>query len=356
MKILIFTQKVDREDPVLGFFQRWIEVFAERFEKVTVVCLEKGEHTLPDDICVLSLGKEEKASRWQYIRRFYRYIWQYRKDYDVVFVHMNVEYMLLGGLFWRLWGKKSALWFAHKKGTWLRVVALWFSHRVFSISKESFVNHKSKKFRAMGHGIDTNVFRPVAALMDESCFDVVTVGRLSPVKRCEVAIAAVAAVAEKRGKDSIRLTFIGDAGTPAQEKYVTGLRQQAEEAGITDRVVFAGSLSNHKILPKLCASDAFVSMQQIGGVGKATLEAMAATVPTIVCTPALNTYLGEAKEYCVYDGGEKDLAARLMMWMDIDSDKKQQYKTLMREIVVNHNNLHVLVGRIAKEFEEVCAG
>jgi len=43
MKLLIVTQKVDINDDVLGFFHDWIKEFAKNCEKVTVICLGKGE-------------------------------------------------------------------------------------------------------------------------------------------------------------------------------------------------------------------------------------------------------------------------------------------------------------------------
>ena len=77
MKLLIITQKVDDHDDVLGFFVRWIEEFAKYVEKVTVVCLQKGTYYLPDNVTVLSLGKEYPANiceikTFRYIERFYR--------------------------------------------------------------------------------------------------------------------------------------------------------------------------------------------------------------------------------------------------------------------------------------------
>ena len=46
-KLLIITQKVDKNDQLLGFFIDWIIRFAQKFDKVTVLCLEKGEFILP---------------------------------------------------------------------------------------------------------------------------------------------------------------------------------------------------------------------------------------------------------------------------------------------------------------------
>ena len=106
MRLLIITQKVDKNDPILGFFHRWIEEFAKHCESVIVICLQKGEYNLPQNVKVLSLGKESKHSNIRYIVCFYMYLWQERNNYDSVFVHMNQEYVILGACFWKLWYKK----------------------------------------------------------------------------------------------------------------------------------------------------------------------------------------------------------------------------------------------------------
>src|ERR1700733_6884068 len=118
MKLLILTQKIDKDDGVLGFFHGWVKEFSSHFDQVTVICLGKGEYSLPPNVQVFSLGKEKESggSKLFYIFNFYKYIWQERNNYDAVFVHMNQEYVLLGGLFWKLLGKKVFLWRNHPKG------------------------------------------------------------------------------------------------------------------------------------------------------------------------------------------------------------------------------------------------
>ena len=106
MNLLIITQKVDKNDAILGFFHRWIEEFSKNVESVVVICLYKGSYSLPENVKVLSLGKEFKQSRTKYLFRFYKFIWQERNNYDNVFVHMNQVYVLLGGLVWKMFKNK----------------------------------------------------------------------------------------------------------------------------------------------------------------------------------------------------------------------------------------------------------
>ena len=106
MRLLVCTQKIDRNDPVLGFFHRWIEEFSKHYESLVVICLEKGEYVLPKNVKVLSLGKEKNklttnyllltTAKLKYVWNFYKCIFKFRRDYDAVFVHMNQEYVILG--------------------------------------------------------------------------------------------------------------------------------------------------------------------------------------------------------------------------------------------------------------------
>ena len=126
MNLLIITQRVDKNDAMLGFFHDWLNEFAKHCAKITVVALEVRDYELPANMEVLSLGKDRLSKgthptgilrrmslQLGYVLRFYYYIFSRQSSYTHVFVHMNPVYCALGGPFWRLWGKRSrALVFA----------------------------------------------------------------------------------------------------------------------------------------------------------------------------------------------------------------------------------------------------
>ena len=85
MRLLICTQAVDLDDPVLSFFHRWLVEFSKHCESVHVICLREGRHELPPNVFIHSLGKESGRSQVKYVARFYRYIFRYRNEYDAVF-------------------------------------------------------------------------------------------------------------------------------------------------------------------------------------------------------------------------------------------------------------------------------
>ena len=176
MRLLIITQKIDQTDPILGFFHTWVVELAKRFENIVVICLQKGEFDLPSNVKVFSLGKEKKnelriknyklwIKKFGYIFNFYEFIWAERDNYDAVFVHMNQEYVLLGGLFWQIWGKKVFMWRNHPKGNILTRIAVYFSDKVFYTAPNSYTARFNKSVK-MPVGVDTSVFNTESRIMN----------------------------------------------------------------------------------------------------------------------------------------------------------------------------------------------
>lgn len=269
MRLLIVTQAVDEGDSDLGFFVRWIEEFAKRTEHVEVICLREGKHAFPANVHVHSLGKEKSVSRIKYILYFYAYIWHLRNDYDVVFVHMNPEYVVLGSLFWRLWHKRIALWYTHKSVNLKLRTAAAFADIIFTASKESF-RIRNKKVHAMGHGIDTDFFSPDTNIVRGDWM--LSVGRLMKSKRHDLAIRK--AVEEGR---ELRIAGEGPERQP--------LEALGHELGAT--VHFLGGLTQIELRDEYRRASYLVHTSETGSLDKVVLEALACGLPVRTHNPAL---------------------------------------------------------------------
>lgn len=357
MKLLIVTQVVDAADDLLGAFHRWIFRFSEVFESVEVVCLRKGTYDLPKNVRVHSLGKEEGPSRRKYLTRFFRFVFGLRKDYDAVFVHMNPEYVVLAGIPWRLMGKTVFFWYAHKHGSWLRLVARALAHRVVSVSKESFVGSDATNFLPVGHGIDPDVFVCPAEAKSErpQAKEILSIGRLSPVKNYDQLLDAAHLLRTKYGRSDFTIRLVGAPTGPADEKYVEGLKRKIAEYGMTDVVSFPGPMANKDIVPVLCRAAVFVGMQGAGGAGKSFLEAMSCGVPTVVSTPVFNDLYGEWLPYLYFDGTAEDFALKLDRCLSLSDAERTRMSAALRDIVVRNHNLKNLVRRLKAEYESLRA-
>lgn len=342
MKLLICTQAVDRDDPVLGFFHRWIEEFAAHAEQVTVVCLREGTHALPANVTVCSLGKECGGDRFSYIRRFLGYCWQYRREYDTVFVHMNAEYVVLGGLLWRLLGKRVALWYAHGSVSRMLRIATALAHTVLT-STESGFRLPSEKKRVVGQGIDTERFHACAAPYAGGQIRLISVGRISPIKHYETLIRAVAALAG-RGVD-VSAGIIGGVGAPGQEEYFARLRTLVADLRVEGRVSFLGAISNAEISIHLCRAHLFVNPSETGSLDKAGLEAMAAGLAVLTCNEAFADVLGEYRERLMFPKGDHEaLAERIREF--VDAPDRAEIVAALRERVAREHSVTQLIPRI----------
>jgi glycosyltransferase involved in cell wall biosynthesis len=353
MRLLIVTQIVDSHDDVLGAFHQWIRRFAEVFESVEVICLKQGEYALPSNVRVHSLGKEARRSRWQYLWRFYKYLFGLRRDYDAVFVHMNPVYVVLGGVFWKLMGKRVLLWFAHKGGSSLRLAALWIGDGVVSVSKESFVGSDSKRFLAVGHGVDPDVFTCSAPAPATDRKIILSIGRMSPVKEYDLLIDATRLLHEQYGRRDVVTQLVGGPLTDADVAYVTRLKAKIASYGLDDAFEWVGPVPNKDVLPYLCGASVFVAMQRGGGAGKSFLESMSCGIPTLVCTPVFNRDLGEWLPYLFYEWSPEDLAAKVDKCLSLSAEARARMGQTLRAIVVEHHNLKTLVRRVKDEYERL---
>ncbi|MBD3311245.1 MAG: glycosyltransferase [Candidatus Magasanikbacteria bacterium] len=347
MKLLILTQKVDANDHgVLGFFHGWLKEFAKDCENVIVVCLEKGEFDLPENVKVLSLGKETWESKIKYLYRFYKYIIKYRKDYDAVFVHMNQIYVILGALLWKAWKKKIGLWYAHGATPFSLKVAEKLTDMIFTPSKKSF-RVKSKKLNVVGHGIDMNKYQLKSHNKKSELCEILTVGRISPIKDYETLIRAMEKLSKKeRYKHKIILRIVGSPITEEQKKYFDKIKKKVREKGLSDIIKFTGGVSCKDIHSVYKESDIFIHMSQTGSLDKAMLEAMATGLTVLSCNDAAREVFGENNCDLLYNMADYEDLAEKMQYIIDNQDRDGDLGESLRQIVEKKHNLINVIRRI----------
>ncbi len=343
MKLLIITQKVDREDSVLGFFHRWIEEFSKHAESVIVICLYKGVYSLPPNVKVLSLGKEELESRIQYVTRFYSYIWKERKNYDSVFVHMNQEYVLLGGFLWRIIGKKIFFWRNHPLGTLLTDIAVLFSRRTFSTSQFSYTT-KFKKNSIMPAGIEVDMFKKdsgVVAKVNSLCF----VGRISPIKKVECFLQALLLLHE--AGVSFKATIVG-GHTKQDEEYYEQILRLSKPLLESSLLTFLPSV-RHDALPAIYNEHMiFVNLTETGSFDKTILEAMASQSVVITANESFRGVLGD--NYLVDNVSAEEVAKKIQHAFSVGDGG--EYSKQLRQFVVEKHSLQMLVDNLAGQLSK----
>jgi len=345
MRLLIVTQSIDINNPLMGFFTRWVEEFSKYFEKVIVICLERGEYQLPKNVKVLSLGKEKhigNSRKWHIIRRleylyyFYKYIFKERNNYDKVFVHMNQEYVILGGLFWKFFKKKIFLWRNHPFGNFLTDLAVFLSSKVFCTSLNSYTA-KFKKTVIMPVGVDTEIFKRdknISAIENSILY----LGRISPIKNIDVLIEAVK-ILDREGIDFI-LNIVGGAKEKDKE-YFEKIKKLSKDLEDKGKIKFLGEIPNYKTPEIYNQHEVFVNLTPSGSLDKAIFEAMSCGC-IVLCS---NNYFlnSPIRNFIFKEKDVKDLSLKLKTALNLSYVEKEKIFKDSEEFVFKKHSLKRLM-------------
>ncbi len=327
MKLLIVTQAVDLDHPVLGFFHRWLEEFLVQGTVLTVLAQQVGRTALPVGVRLESLGKELGLGRAAQILRFWRLIIARRGDYDAVLVHMTPVWVVLGAPVWALLGKRVFLWYEVRRGGRMLRLAEMIVRRIFSATAEG-MPWVSAKQEVVGHGIDTTQFAPGGT---REAGLVVAVGRVTPVKHFPLIVETFAAL-----PGSLRLRIVGDAFTVSDQHEKQRVLATAAATQVADRLEI-GFLP-HTELPAILARASLSLHACQGGLDKAVLEAMAAGCPIVSTSEAAATVLPESGRATA-----ATLAAKATALLTLTEPEREALSAELRKTVVLHHSLPRLV-------------
>lgn len=334
MKLLLITQKVDRDDPILGFFHRWIEEFAARTEALTVLGQSLGKHHLPG-VTAESLGKERGISRPRQILRFWTLLWRHRRSYDAVLVHMTPIWAVLGAPLFLVLRKRVFLWYeARGGGIWLKL-SPFIARKIFSASKGG-MPFATPKNVIVGHGIDTAAFRPGKDDVRDP-HALITVGRITASKRLHLLVDALAAVPAPA-----TLTIVGAPVTASDQATVAELKAQIQRLGLHHRVLMQ-TVPNPSLVPLLRKATVFLHASATA-LDKAVLEAMACECPVVSCAAAVTPMLPPPCR-----AREGSLCAVILAMLGLPSGKRAAIGKELRAIVERDHALPRLIDRLVAE-------
>lgn len=344
MKLLVLTQKVDSDDDVLGFFHDWLIKLSDRFESIVVICLNKGKYSLPANVKVFSLGKENGQSKIKYILNFYKYIFGERNNYDKVFVHMNQEYVLLGGIFWKLFKKKVFFWRNHPNGGIFTRLAIMISDKVFCTSKFSYTAKFSKTI-VMPVGIDTDKFTPSQNIDIYDERKILYLGRISPIKRLEVLINA-----SNKFDEGTEVHIYGNPSSGSR-KYYESLKELSKKNKA--KCIFFDGIKNGEVIDVYRLYPYSVNMTVDGSLDKTIFEHMACGGVVLCSNESVASMLDDGdRELLIFRSGSvDDLSLKLDKVFDLNKDIKIELGLRLRRLVVERHSLERLISSLYESFE-----
>lgn len=331
MRLLIVTQAIDLDDPILGFFSGWVTEF-QKHCSVSVIAQRVGRHTLSAP--VFSLKKNTGASIPSQIVRFVGFLFRHWKNYDAILVHMTPVWVLFAWPLCSICRKPLYLWYeARGQSVWLRI-ALRVVRRVFSASTWG-MPLQTQRSVIVGHGIDCAAW--VLPRTDVDPYHLCTVGRITRSKRLEILLEALALLPQ-----NYHLTFVGAPITTEDRHYEQELQVLIERLHLQNRV--HSETIAHARLPEFLAHVGAFVHASTSGLDKALLEAMAAGCPAISCGIAR----GVLPERCQATDSAT-LVERVRAITALSSDAREMLSQELRSIIEREHGIAQLITRLCAE-------
>lgn len=337
LRLLWFNLVTDADAPVQGFATNWINAIAPHCQYIDVITMQAGRIDVAKNVRVFSLGKERGHSEPYRAVVFYRILFNLLRErhYDACFAHMQPLFTVMGGPLLKLYKVPITLWYTHKSVTPKLRQAERMAHRVVTASPESF-RLASDKVRVVGHGIDTDFFAPTAERQNGK-FTILSVSRLSPVKRLEHIIEAAHRLAQDNHDFCLRI--VGNV-YPHDEAYAHLLYSMVENLHLEDKVEFAGEVPHHGIAQEYQHANVMVNMSNTGSVDKAVLEAMACGVPVITANEAFEPILAHwGQQLLTPMDAPEVLAERIRRVAAMTEEERTRLGHDLRELVVQEHGL-----------------
>lgn len=338
MKILIFTQTVDKQDPILGFFHDWIGALSLSFESVEVICLSKGEFNLPNNVTVYSLGKERGVSKFGYVINLYKYLYLISGSYDAVFVHMNQEYVILSGIYWKIKKIPVYFWRNHPHGNIFTYIAVFLSTKVFCTAPNSFTA-RFKKTNIMPVGYNSDLLRPTLGIVRKK-YSVLMLGRVSPVKNIDLGIKAISYLI--RSGVQVSLSIVG---SPTQKDvgYYNGLKKMVEDLDLSTIITFKDEVAKNKTPEIFSSHEVFLNLTD--SFDKTIVESTACGAIPLVSNKTLSCFL---PTICVTENSVQSIANSIEKILD-----PQQQIKIQKDLVqfAKSQSLGTLISKLTLELK-----
>jgi D-inositol-3-phosphate glycosyltransferase len=155
------------------------------------------------------------------------------------------------------------------------------------------------------------------------CRIVLFVGRLQPLKAADVAIDAVASIANRAVVEA-RLVIVGGPSGPFGEQELTALHERAADLGIADRVAFVPPQRHERLSTYYRAADVCVVPSRSESFGLVGLEAAACGTPVVAsAVGGLTTLVEHQSTGFLVEGREPVQFARYVERLLVDRDLRR---------------------------------
>jgi glycosyltransferase involved in cell wall biosynthesis len=177
------------------------------------------------------------------------------------------------------------------------------------------------------------------------------VGRLSPIKRCDILIQAIQETISTGTRD-ISFTIVGGLERSDALEYETYLKQLVSDGKLDSIITFRGPVPFHAVPPIYREADLFLHACNNGGIDKAVLEAMSSGCVVLSSNPAFQTIFGELADLLLVPENDPiQFAAHIKKIRALPLEERRAMGSRLRQIVLDNHSLKRLTAQLVQELQ-----
>ncbi len=338
-RVVFVTQAFAPGETLLGVTADWVRALGERFAGVDVVAQRApgAPSLLPRTrvpLRVASMGKDRGAGRVAQAISVIASLARAARHARAIIVHMVPAYAILAAPVARLARVPVVLWYAHGTAGRALRLAMPVVDRVVTPTRDSFPMAGAgiePKVRVTGHGINVARYAPGDPPLRGL---VLSAGRLSPVKRHELAVEAVAG-----GPAWSRLVIAGGPLHAGDTSYRDRLGAAAAASGASGRVDLAGDVAYEAMPATYRRAWVLAHASRTGSLDKVVLEAAACGTLVVSSAPSSRTVLDAVPGLSVPDGDDEAFVAHVREVLGWTAGRRAAAGAALREAVIAGHSL-----------------
>jgi len=263
---------------------------------------------------------------------------------------MNPEYVVLGGLFWKIIHKKVCLWFVHKStNLYLRIANIFVKH-IFTSSKESYNINSSKKIY-MNHGVDTSLFF-YKNREKNLIFKILLVGRITPIKNQKLLIQAIYLLKKDLHFDNFILDIVGNPIYEKDKQYLLEVKEMINIFNLDKHINFLNNCKINEVPGVYNSHDLSINLCPTGGMDKVVLESLACGTPVIVFNKAFSNILKNYKELFILDNeSREELSKKIFDIVNLNEEEKNKITQELSNHILKNFDLKNVITKLINYYE-----
>ena len=329
----------------LAFVSGWVNKFSEKFSYVDVFTLNKSKDNqfINKNVRVYGLNFSKKSSKFLKLIKFMQITNNLLKtnEYDLIFSHMSPVLITFLTLNPRSLKTKKVLWYTHDlpKELYKKIIlfiSTMVSDVIVTASHNSFP-FKSKKVRAIGHGINKEFVLPNVNF--DRNLNIAIIGRITTSKNTQFIIDSILSSDFKHKK----IHVIGEAMTKKDKNYKSYLKSRYK---LNENVEFLGKVS-FESLPLFLKNYSYnFNASPVGYYDKIVLETLGSNLINFYTNEDYdNLFIEKYSNYLKFSISTNDLISKINEFNYVSNEEIEKLLTSVKSEILNQTT-ETIVDRI----------